>query len=605
MSNAFLSTNTAAIEEGKLKLAIRDGVELEKGVVITEEYLKQHEDLFIQYAEFFTAYPDLYLDIIKPVDSNFELFFYQRIVLRALMRYKSIYITACRAFSKSFITILGMMLQCTFMPGTKRFICAPNKNQSAQIAKEKIVEIYDHWPLLRKEVVGGEISDTPGNFGKDYVTLKFRNGSVLDVVGALDSTRGGRRHGGLIDEIRDHEEEPINEVVLPLMNVSRRLPDNTVNPNEPNQQQIMCTSAGVKTSFAFDKLIDVFEKSIIDPTKAINIGCDYRIPAKHGLLDKDYIRDLQMSPSYDEESFAREYLGIWTGGSEESWFQYDKLQNYRKLKNPELREIRRPDSNYFYLMSVDVGRLNDQTVVCVFRVNILNGKYYATLVNLVVLGRTAETKTFHQQAIDIKKMIVAYNVKECVIDTNGLGVGLGDEMIRQQYDLEGNILPAYGFINDDNYKKIQPKDAPKILYGIKASGPLKSQINGNAFSRINSGMVRFLIKEQEAKNALMATKVGQKMTPEQRVRRLLPHEMTTKLFEEMSNLRLKRTGASLDIVLEPINTRFPDDKYYSFVYGLWRIKELEEESAKKIRRRGGGVKRKLTFFSGGFTYGEG
>lgn len=215
MSNAFLSTNTAAIEEGKLKLAIRDGVELEKGVVITEEYLKQHEDLFIQYAELFTAYPDLYLDIIKPVDSNFELFFYQRIVLRALMRYKSIYITACRAFSKSFITILGMMLQCTFMPGTKRFICAPNKNQSAQIAKEKIVEIYDHWPLLRKEVIGGEISDTPGNFGKDYVTLKFRNGSVLDVVGALDSTRGGRRHGGLIDEIRDHEEEPINEVVLP------------------------------------------------------------------------------------------------------------------------------------------------------------------------------------------------------------------------------------------------------------------------------------------------------------------------------------------------------------------------------------------------------
>lgn len=85
------------------------------------------------------------------------------------MRYKEVYVTAPRAFSKSFITILGLMLQCVFMPGTKRFICAPNKNQSAQIAKEKIVEIYDHWPLLRREVVGGDISDTPGNFGKDYV----------------------------------------------------------------------------------------------------------------------------------------------------------------------------------------------------------------------------------------------------------------------------------------------------------------------------------------------------------------------------------------------------------------------------------------------------
>ena len=30
----------------------------------------------------------------------------------------------------------------------------------------------------------------------------FRNGSIFDVVGALDTERGGRRHGGLIDEIR-------------------------------------------------------------------------------------------------------------------------------------------------------------------------------------------------------------------------------------------------------------------------------------------------------------------------------------------------------------------------------------------------------------------
>jgi hypothetical protein len=108
-----------------------------------------------------------------------------------------------------------MILQCIFIPGTKRFICAPNKTQAAQIAKDTIVEIYDRWPMLRKEVLGGEISDTPGNFGKDYVTLKFRNGSQFDVVGALDSQRGGRRHGGLIDEIRDHDGDILNEVVIP------------------------------------------------------------------------------------------------------------------------------------------------------------------------------------------------------------------------------------------------------------------------------------------------------------------------------------------------------------------------------------------------------
>jgi hypothetical protein len=49
------------------------------------------------------------------------------------------------------------------------FICAPNKSQGAQIAREKITEIYRHWPLIKNEVFGSELSDTPGNFGKDYV----------------------------------------------------------------------------------------------------------------------------------------------------------------------------------------------------------------------------------------------------------------------------------------------------------------------------------------------------------------------------------------------------------------------------------------------------
>ena len=45
---------------------------------------------------------------------------------------------------------------------------------------------------------------------------------------------------------------------------------------------------------------------------------------------------------------------------------------------------------------------------------------------------------------------------------------------------------------------------------------------------------------------------------------------------------------------------FPKDKYSSFAYGLWRIKEIEEEYTKKRRRRFGssnGERRKLTFYS--------
>lgn len=172
-------------------------------------------------------------------------------------------------------------------------------------------------------------------------------------------------------------------------------------------------------------------------------------------------------------------------------------------------------------------------------------------------------------------------------------------MIQTQYDEFGKEYPALGFFNDDDYKKVQPKGVNCILYGIKANGPLNSKIHGNAYSRVNSGSVRFLIKESEAKSALLSTKVGQKMSVEERVKRLMPHEMTSNLFEEMANLRLKKTGNGMDIVLEQINSRYPKDKYSAFAYGLWRIKELEEEAYKKKTRRNGGVQRQLIFFSGG------
>ena len=65
--------------------------------------------------------------------------------------------------------------------------------------------------------------------------------------------------------------------------------------------------------------------------------------------------------------------------------------------------------------------------------------------------------------------------------------------------------------------------------------------------------------------------------------------MTTRLFEEMANLRLKKASASMEIVLEQINARFPKDKYSAFSYGLWRIKELEEANTKKVRRFANGA----------------
>ena len=97
--------------------------------------------------------------------------------------------------------------------------------------------------------------------------------------------------------------ERISEIVIPLINVARRLPDNTINPNEHfNQQIVFATSAGLKNSFAYNKMIDLFENSIINPKETFVFGNDYRIPVMHGLLSKNFVDKLKMSP-YTNSSF--------------------------------------------------------------------------------------------------------------------------------------------------------------------------------------------------------------------------------------------------------------------------------------------------------------
>ena len=556
---------------------VKDGIVVQKGTTLSRARINKNLALYKIYCTFFSTYPDLYLDLIKPEDSAFHFFFYQRIFLRVCLRYRLVYTTAPRAFSKSFISILAIYLICIFRPGSKMFICAPGKEQGAKIAKEKLNEIWGIWPLLEKEL-------EKSNFGKDYVELSFKNKSKFDIVGALDSTRGGRRTGGLIDEVRDHDGDILNEVVLPLMNVSRRTTKGILNPHEPHQCQFFMTSAGSKASFAYEKLIEILQAEAIDPSQAFVWGCDYRVPMKCGLLPKDYLQEIKTSSTYKEETFAREYLGIWTGSSEESWFDYEKISKKRTLLNPENAEKVVRGSKHFYLLSVDVGRLSCQTVCCVFKVFNKNDVLHANLVNIYVIGKNEKTRHFEQQALELKKIIQAFNPKEVVIDGNGLGVGLLDFMVRPTVDgATGEVFPPYGSFNDESYLKIQPKDCAKIIYVIKANNTLDGKIHGNCYSRLTSGLVQFLVNERVAKNKLMEHKSYNNLSLEKKVKRLMPHEMTSELFDEMSNLRLKQ-NTGLEIRLEQIRTHKTKDKFSAFEYGLWRIKEIEEQIIKKQRK---------------------
>jgi hypothetical protein len=556
---------------------LKNTLGIDKGTSLTTDKVVNMQKLLENFMSYFTVYPDVYIDIITPAESKFTLYFYQRIFLRASMRYRYHYVTAPRAFSKSFLGIMALYLRCVFLPGSKVFICAPVKEQSIKIAREKITEIFNLFPLLEKELVSK-------NFSSDEIRLTFKNGSVFDIVSALNSQRGGRRHAGIIDEVRDHDQDMLNAVVLPLLNVSRRTANGDLNPHETQQSQLFITSAGTKGSYAYEKQVELFQKSILAPKSAFVWGCDYRIPVLHGVISKEYMEDIKTSGTFKEEDFAREYLSVWTGGSSDSWFDYDRIAKYRKIVNPENKAIfSKGNQDAFYILSVDVARMGDaQSVVCVFKVLPRDTYYLKKLVNIKVLTEMH----FGDQALELKRMINYYSASKIIVDGNGLGAGLLDFMIIPTLDPKTKeILPAIGSYNDADLLAMQPKDCKKIMYVIKANQALNSEIHATCFTELQTGKVRFLIREREAKDRLLATKLGQKMKVEDRIRRLMPYEMTTRLHEEMANLKIKSGGSVQNIVLERINSKMPKDKFSAFEYGLWLIKGIEDAEMKKKSRK--------------------
>ena len=81
-----------------------------------------------------------------------------------------------------------------------------------------------------------------------------------------------------------------------------------------------------------------------------------------------------------------------------------------------------------------------------------------------------------------------------------------------------------------------------IIYDIKAGSSNDDEIHSNFFAQINNGSVSLLAHERIVKDKLLMTKRGQAMTLYDRRVFLLPYEMTSRLVDELNNLKLKPTG---------------------------------------------------------------
>ena len=514
------------------------------------------------YIAYWREYPDMFIDFmtrgtrLEVREGEFHFYFYQRVFLRAVMRHQYVYCVFPRAYSKSFLSVMALMIRCILYPRCNLFVTSGGKEQAAGILKDKINEICTLIPSLKNEIDWRRGKTLEG---KDYCKYVFKSGSTLDNIAARESSRGKRKHGGLVEECVGVDGQILQEVIIPTMAISRRCMDGTTQPSETlNKSQVYVTTAGYKGTFPYDKLISFLVRMTMQPERCIVLGGTWRLPVEVGLQSKTFI-----------------YI---------AFFNSEMFNRNRILRQPEYEASGRSSARQYYVLSVDVGRKSDDTAVCVFKVTPQpGGNSLKSLVNMYVL----HDAHFGDWALTLKKLFYKYKARRMVVDANGLGIGLVDFLVKPTIDPDTNeVFPDFGVFGgtqDDaveEYKKYRTKECEMdALYLIKANAPLNTEAHANVQVQLSTGKVKLLIDEREAKQSLLNTKVGQNMSPSDRSDYLKPFTLTSILKEETLNLREENEGTN--IILKQANKGIKKDKFSSFEYGLLYIKIVEDAKKKK------------------------
>ncbi len=549
-----------------------------KKIGVSEERIKPILPVIRDYVSFWREYPDIFVDHMS--GGQFNLFFYQRVFMRGAMRHKYVFATFPRAFSKSFLSIMLLMIRCILYPRAALFVTSGNKEQSASIIAEKVNEICLKIPAFDREIDYSK-GQKGTQFRRDKVRIAFKNGSYFDNIAARESSRGQRRHGGLVEECVGVDGEILSSVIIPTMNVARPCMDGVAVPEETlNKSQIYITTAGWKGTYSYDKLISFLVCSVPKPDKYFVMGGTYKIPVMEKLLDASFIQDIQNEGTFNEAAFEREYCSRWSGTAEKSFFNGEAFDKCRQLKQPEYEASGRSMKGSYYVFSADIGRKSDASVVTIFKVTPQpTGPSLKSVVNI----KTWSDIHIEDQILEFKRLYFLYKPRAFVIDANGIGINYVDLLVKSQIDPEtGDEFPGFGVINDKDgeYKKFLSNSTIRdVLYLVKANAQFNTEMYSNLQVQINSGKVKFLTDERVAKAKLLNTRKGEAMSPEEREKYLRPFTLTSILKEEMMNLTEENEGQNIRLV--KINKRIKKDKVSSLGYGLYYIKTQEETKKKK------------------------
>lgn len=511
---------------------------------------------YYQFTSWALWYPDLYIELFRSKDSNMHLHFDQRVFMRADVRFQSMYGTFSRGYAKTYTEVLDDIIVCTITPHINLAITAQTKENAAALLQEKYTEIIIHYPLLANEV---EYT----HFSKNDALIKFKNGATICNLANAQSTKGRRKHRIKIEESALLNNTLFDDVLAPVTEVARTTCGTygIVNPEEMNYQINFFTTSGYRGSDEYNRSVRMVN-GMRNLSGDIVLGSSWMLPCYYGRgSTKSQI--LRKKKNSNPIFFAQNYEQDWVGCSDGALVDVNKLMATRVLERPIL-EIEKEDDEFY--IGVDVARSentnNNQTAISVIKVLRNPNTNRIIEMHLVNVFNVSNKMNFTDQACLVKKIKKDYKAKIVIVDGNGLGSGLVDELLKPSYDkITGEYLGCYDTINTDNQP--QASNAEQCLFDMKAQG-YQTKVISHFINAIDSGMFKMLIRKQE-----------QDFSDKEREffdRNVRPFVNTELLFFEISNLKLKVSGKSLSV--EKVVRKIDKDRWSATAYCIFYILEF-------------------------------
>lgn len=523
---------------------------------------------------------------------------FQEILIVEMNRSTNTVFIGARGIGKSFISAVFIITRMVLYPGSKICIASGTRSQALNIMDKILLELKPNSPELAHEI---DDRMTKQNGTEAILTLK--NGSYCKVITSGESSRGNRANILLLDEFRLVNYNVFDQILRKFL-TQQRMPkyselseeEKKIEYDKESNMTLFLSSAWYVNSWCYSKSVDTYKAMLDDRQKQFYCAYPYQLSLSEGLLKRETIEDEMYESNFNEVTFSIEYEGRFYGNVDGAFFDFPSISKNRHIQYPMLPghlaeklgnnpkvKIPPKQNGEKRILSADIALMsskkNKNDATAVFINQLLPTKAGRYSENIVYCDAFEGLHT-EDQALVIRKLYDEFDCDYIVLDCAGVGIGVFDALARDLVDPDtGEIYPPLTSCNDNTMaERCSDKQAPKVIWTIKANASLNSDCAVLLREGFKSGKIRLLVSEFEAEELLSEIKGFKSLSPAEKMQLQMPYVHTTLLIDELVKLRHDESNGKVKIYERSGERK---DRYSSLSYNHYVSTILESRINRK------------------------